>query len=276
MFKDLLQGKPIRHPIHPILIHFPVGLLLLSLVLDVVGLVRADPVWVRGAFYSLWFGVLTALLAAVPGLVDYLDIRRDHPAKKTATFHMVLNLAAVGLYVVNGLLRWRELERSSAPVLPFVLSLIGIGILGVSGYLGGHIVYNDGIGVGRHRRRTPTPRQTIRLSSAGSADGFVAAADAGSLRDGETLRVELDGEVMTVANVGGRLFALQEFCTHRFGPLSEGTFCDGQVVCPWHRSRFDVRNGQVTHGPAKVDLKTYEAVERAGKILVRARAARQA
>jgi nitrite reductase/ring-hydroxylating ferredoxin subunit len=74
---------------------------------------------------------------------------------------------------------------------------------------------------------------------------------------------------MTVARVGGEMVALQEFCTHRFGPLSEGCFRDGQVVCPWHGSAFDVRTGAVKRGPAKVDLRTFEAATRDGKIVVR-------
>jgi nitrite reductase/ring-hydroxylating ferredoxin subunit len=82
------------------------------------------------------------------------------------------------------------------------------------------------------------------------------------------LRAEINGEVMTIARIDNRVFAIQEFCTHRFGPLSEGTFHGFDVQCPWHKSRFDVRTGKVTNGPAKLDLKTFRVETRNGKICV--------
>jgi nitrite reductase/ring-hydroxylating ferredoxin subunit/uncharacterized membrane protein len=254
------------------LVHFPIGLFVLSIFFDLATLFAGvgNPL-VRGAFYAMLGGVVMALLAAIPGFVDWLDIRSDHPAKPLATYHMALNLAAVGLYVVNLLTRQGELDRAQPAILGVVLSALGVGIIAVSGYLGGKLVYDDGIGSGRHRRHTPTPKETIFVSSssAGALDGFVPVAEASNLRDGETLRVELDGNVMAVANIDGTFHAFQEFCTHRFGPLSEGTLQDGQVMCPWHRSCFDVRTGKVTQGPAKVNLKTYEVEIRDGKIWVR-------
>lgn len=75
---------------------------------------------------------------------------------------------------------------------------------------------------------------------------------------------------MTIANLDDELYAFQEFCTHRFGPLSEGHFHNHEIMCPWHRSCFDVRTGKVTQGPAKVDLKTYQVMVQDGQICVRA------
>src|SRR5438067_5071119 len=88
MFKDLLEGKPLRHPVHPMLVHFPIGLFVLSFILDLTSLVCPEvPTLVRGSYYAIALGIITALLAAGPGLVDYTDIRRDHPGKRTATVH---------------------------------------------------------------------------------------------------------------------------------------------------------------------------------------------
>src|SRR5207253_2682714 len=84
--KDFLEGKPLRHPIHPMLVHFPIGLFVLSLLLDLASLAFANaPSLVRDSFYAMLLGVTTALIAAVPGFVDYTNIRSDHPAKRTAT-----------------------------------------------------------------------------------------------------------------------------------------------------------------------------------------------
>ena len=271
MLKDLLEGKPLRHPIHPMLVHFPIGFLVLSFLLDLVSLVFPEvPGLLRGSFYAMLLGIIVALLAAVPGIVDYSDIRRDHPGKATASRHMTLNLMVVVIYAINLWIRASVLNDRKISLLPLLLSVIGIGLLSVSGYLGGHLVYDEGIAVGRHKRRTPTPQETIRLSTGhATKDGettFVPIPEAEQLGNGETLRVEIDKLVMTIARIDNQLYAFQEFCTHRFGPLSEGSLHGFNVQCPWHNSCFDVRTGKVTNGPAKVDLKTFKIEKRDGKV----------
>ena len=82
------------------------------------------------------------------------------------------------------------------------------------------------------------------------------------------MRVEIDGQVIAIVKLDGNFYAFQEFCTHRFGPLSEGDIEGFNVRCPWHNSCFDVRTGKVTQGPAKVDLKTFKMERRDGKICV--------
>ena len=269
MIKALLQGKPFGHPLHPLLVHLPIGLLILSLLLDLGTLLfDGGNDLVRGAFYTMLFGVIMALVAAVPGLVDRADIREDHPARPTANTHLVLNLTAVGLYVVSLVLRYLDLDAEATGLIAFLLSLVGAAILSYSGYLGGTMVYGDGIAVGRHRRKSETPELTIRVGPAEVRSGYAPVAEVGRLPEGATLRAEVNGQVMTIANVGGDYYAFQEFCTHRFGPLSEGHFEDHQIMCPWHGSCFDVRSGKVTQGPAKVDLKTYPVMVEAGWVCV--------
>ena len=271
MLKDLHEGKPLRHPIHPMLVHFPIGFLVLSFLLDLVSLVFPEvPGLLRGSFYAMLLGIIAALLAAVPGIVDYSEIRRDHPGKVVATRHMILNLMVVAIYGLNLWLRSSVLTESQINLVPLFLSFIGIGLLSASGYLGGRLVYDEGIAVGRHKRRTPTPQETIRLSTGhATKDGettFVPIPEAEQLGNGETLRVEIDKLVMTIARIDNQLYAFQEFCTHRFGPLSEGSLHGFNVQCPWHNSCFDVRTGKVTNGPAKVDLKTFKIEKRDGKV----------
>lgn len=167
-------------------------------------------------------------------------------------------MAAIALYLLNFFFRLGTLEVATPPLFPVVLSVIGISLLSVSGYLGGRLVYEHGFGVGRHRRWTDTPRQTIYASASVTLpSGWIPVARAGSLGEGETLRVQVDGTVMTLVKLNRAFYAFQESCPHRGGPLSEGSFAAGQVQCPWHRSCFDVRTGQVTRGPAKVALQTY-------------------
>jgi len=267
--KDFLEGKPLQHPLHPMLVHFPIGLFLLSFLLDFGSLLFPSvPDLVRDSFYAMLLGTITALLAAVPGFVDYTDIRSDHPGKRTATAHLLLNLMVVVIYGINLGVRSPSLADSKISSGPLILSLIGVGLLSASGYLGGKLVYDQGIAVGRHKRRMPTPQNTLRLTApiAGADNIFVPVMAAQQLRERETLRVELDGQVLAIARIDNQFYAFQEFCTHRFGPLSEGRFDGFDVQCPWHNSCFDVRTGRVTQGPAKVDLKTLKMETREGKI----------
>jgi nitrite reductase/ring-hydroxylating ferredoxin subunit len=219
----------------------------------------------RAAFYSLLAGIVTALIAAVFGIVDYTSIRDDHPAKKTATAHMILNLVAVGIFAVDAGLRFSSLHEPTTPLVPLLLSLGGVVVLSYSGYLGGVLVYDDGIAVGRHRRSTPLPDATIVVKTDGKP---TAIGQASQLGDGETWRVSVDGVVATVVKLGGEVYAFQEFCTHRYGPLSEGKFANCEVTCPWHGSRFDIRTGKVTAGPAKVDLRTFRVEIRDAQIWI--------
>jgi uncharacterized membrane protein len=195
--KDFLEGKSLRHPLHPMLVHFPIGFFVLSFILDIASFVCTNaPNLVLASFYAMSLGVVTALLAAIPGLADYSDIRRDHAAKRTATAHMILNLIVIALYVVNLAIRWSADVDLRVHVSAFALSLFGVTLLSISGYLGSKLVYDDGIGVGRHKRHMPPPRETLKLSApiAGADNAFIPIVAAQQLRERETLRVEIDAK----------------------------------------------------------------------------------
>src|SRR5438046_9999986 len=137
MLKDFLEGKPLRHPLHPMLVHFPIGLFILSLLLDLASLgFPSVPNLVRDAFYAMLLGIITALIAAVRGMVDYTDIRSDHPGKRTATTHLTSNLVVVGLYGINLRVRSFTLEQLETLVAPLVLSVVVCARLSVAGDLG--------------------------------------------------------------------------------------------------------------------------------------------
>src|SRR6266403_3706870 len=134
MLKDFLEDKPFRHPLHPMLVHFPIGLFILSLLLDLGSLAfRSTPNLVRDAFYAMLLGIIAALIAAVPGFVDYTDIRSDHPGKRTATAHLTLNLIVVAFYGINLGLRSSTINDPKISLMPLILSLLGITLLSVSG-----------------------------------------------------------------------------------------------------------------------------------------------
>ena len=269
MLKSLLQGKWLGHPLHVVLVHLPIGLYVISLILDIVSyFVEDGSPYVRAAFQTMVIGTVAGLLSVFPGIADWLDIREDHPAKQIGIYHMVLNPLLLTVYGVNIAIRvqWPYDDRTRPMWLG--LSILGVVLLSISGYLGGLMVYDDGIGVGRHRRRGRTPRQTIEIDSSRAEDGMVPVAGFEQLEDHQTLRAKVNGVVIVVAKVDGEVFAFQEFCTHRFGPLSEGCFEGHQVMCPWHRSCFDMRTGEVTNGPAKDDIRAFRAEVRQGVVYV--------
>jgi len=137
-----------RHPIHPMLIVFPIAFWIGSLICDAIyHLGPHNFFWKDVAFYLMTGGVIGALAAAIPGFIDYLGLQ-DRGIKRTATTHMVLNLIVVALFVFNLGIRLNGTPESGA--LDVILSVVGIAILSVSGWLGGHLVYVRGVGVSEH------------------------------------------------------------------------------------------------------------------------------
>jgi uncharacterized membrane protein len=139
-----------NHPIHPMLIVFPIGLWIFSLVCDLVRLAGASSAaWATVAFFSMIGGFIGALCAAVPGFIDLLYYKGGAPpVKKIALTHMTINLTAVVLYAINIGLRARDpVAADSAMSLPLVLSIIGVALIFVSGWLGGQMVHVYGVGV---------------------------------------------------------------------------------------------------------------------------------
>lgn len=132
------------HPIHAMLIVFPVGLLVFSLVCDLISLGSSHPdTWALVALYTMGGGVISALIVAVPGLIDLLSLR--NPAtKRIAVIHMSINLTVVALFVINW---WMRSNGSGNTGTPLILSIIAIALLAISGWLGGQMVHVHGVGV---------------------------------------------------------------------------------------------------------------------------------
>lgn len=154
------------HPIHPMIVPIPIGLFLFSYVADLATRFNViGDAWPDIAFYCMGGGIVGALIAAIFGLIDLLSLD-ERRVKRIGIAHMLINLAIVALYAVNLLLRW---QPDAPPGTPFLLSTIAILALLVSGWLGGHMVYLHGVGVGQpgglERRQAQVPvRDERRIS----------------------------------------------------------------------------------------------------------------
>ncbi len=83
--------------------------------------------------------------------------------------------------------------------------------------------------------------------------------------------VEFEDREILVANVDGKFYAVGNVCTHEEGPLDQGIIEDFEVQCPWHQSRFDLRSGEPTQGPALASVPTFEVKVDGTDILLRAK-----
>ena len=164
---NLLKGKWLGHPLHPILAHVPMAMWPAALIFDLLSQWQiGGNAIVRLSFYAILFGLATALLTAPTGLVDWSGIKKEKPAWKFGLYHMALNLFVTLLFAVNLGLRWQTFrEASEVDRVPLLLSAVGTLILIGSAYLGGRMVYEYGISVARMSKK-----KWRKLAEAGGAN----------------------------------------------------------------------------------------------------------
>ncbi|HSE74127.1 MAG TPA: DUF2231 domain-containing protein [Dongiaceae bacterium] len=133
------------HPLHPMVVPFPIAFLVGTLVVDIVFRATSDPFWARAAFWLLAAGIVMGAVAALLGLVDFLSIRRVR-SLPIAWMHFLGNGVAVLLAIWNIALRWSDPAAGSTG-LAITLSAIVTVILIITGWLGGELAYRHRIGV---------------------------------------------------------------------------------------------------------------------------------
>jgi uncharacterized membrane protein len=137
--------KVAGHPVHPMLIVFPLGLLATSVIFDVISLSTSDPKWSSMAWYMIGVGVVGGLLAAVFGLIDWLAIPANTRAKSIGLWHGGLNVLVVLLFIGSFLVRRSDPANPSGAAL--ALSFVAVLIAVVAGWFGGELVDRLGVGV---------------------------------------------------------------------------------------------------------------------------------
>ncbi|HWP54971.1 MAG TPA: DUF2231 domain-containing protein, partial [Pyrinomonadaceae bacterium] len=168
--KDMASKASIGgHPLHPILIPFPIGLLVFSVIADLVYLWRGNPVWQNYiAFYTLLGGIVGALVAAVPGLIDWATL--TNPAVvKIANWHARVNIITLVIFGASFYLRTSSGAQwiTGFPSLPIFLSLVGAIGLGIAGWLGGEMVFKHQVAVAspaEHKGDEPATHHRARAA----------------------------------------------------------------------------------------------------------------
>ena len=149
-----------KHPIHPMLIAFPVALYTATVVALIVHAGTDDPFWYRAAFWVNLAGVVMAAIAAVPGLIDLLSVPAKSRARTTGLRHALFNVLALALFVISDILigmHWYGNAVGLPDAAPLVLSIVGLGSTLVAGALGWTMVQTHHVGV------KPTERHGLRL-----------------------------------------------------------------------------------------------------------------
>jgi uncharacterized membrane protein len=137
------------HPVHPILVTVPIGAWVCSLVFDLISYGSSEPrTWSVGAMWLVLFGAIGAAVAAVWGVIDFLTIPRGTAAFNTGRIHAVLNSTALVIFIIDFIWRYNSRDSwESTPVGPLILSIVGLAIVGASGFLGGRLAYHYGVRV---------------------------------------------------------------------------------------------------------------------------------
>ena len=135
------------HPVHPMLIPFPLALWATSFVVDVLFYFMRHPTLLIISKFMIAAGCIGAVAAAIPGIIDWLAIKNGE-VKRAANWHARLNIAALVVFAISFFLRLGQYSDlvGRKLTIPFLLSLVGVILITISGWLGGELVFRYGIG----------------------------------------------------------------------------------------------------------------------------------
>ncbi len=145
-----------RHPIHPMFVVFPIGLWIFAFICYAVYVGTGVLSWRVASLYAMAGGIIGAVLAAVPGLIDLLTLRRSR-AWSTGLWHMTCNVTALILFIIAFAIGWTSAGPSVATL---VLSIVGLVVMSIGGWLGGSLVYEHGVGI-EQKEKQPAEYQHV-------------------------------------------------------------------------------------------------------------------
>ena len=237
--KDLLHGTwPLGHPLHPAITDLTIGGYTAMVAVDVLYLVSGERALLRAADVLLVGSFLTSLVSIVSGLTDWNETVDEE--RRTGMLHGLLMVTATLGFIASLVIRVNG--PIDARTTAIAVSAGAWLVLIVSSYFGGELVFGFGTEVNR-QAWSDISRKWERLDVRES-----------SLEDRTPVLVETaSGVALLVVKLDGAVYAIGNTCTHAGGPLNEGTWVGAdrcEIQCPWHASRFCVKDGSVHGGPA--------------------------
>lgn len=246
------------HPLHPILVSFPIAFFTGTLLFDVLSVLKDNASYRQTGGLLEIAGLIAALVAAVPGLIDYFyTVPPASSGKKRATLHGLINLLLIIIFAVAYLLRHKV-----SFVVVIGLEFAGFVLMGISGWLGGTLVYRNQIGVDPRYAGAGKWNEAYLAEQ----DDLIEVAAAGELQNDQMKLLHIDGRRIVLGKTAEGYVAFDDRCTHKGGSLAGGTMICGTVQCPWHGSQFDCKAGKVKSGPAKEAIHTYQTTIKEGKV----------
>jgi nitrite reductase/ring-hydroxylating ferredoxin subunit/uncharacterized membrane protein len=249
--KNAMHGVWLGHPLHSAVTDVPVGSWTVGFVLDLLEM-NGQEQYAAGADAALVVGLAGATVSAISGLTDWSDTHGK--PQRVGMVHALLNGAATVLYTGSWLSR-----KANKRGLGRALSFLGYGLVGASAYLGGELSYSQKIGVDHAANADEEfPKE------------FTPACEEASLAEGKPQKANVNGTDIVLLKQNGEIYALGDKCSHLAGPLSEGEVKEGTIQCPWHGSRFCLKDGSVVDGPATNPQPILDVKVEGGQVLVRA------
>ena len=142
--REILQGKPIDRPIHPMLVHFPIAFSIGALALDVLSRIWTFPAAPLAATWLILGSLVGFAGAALTGLAERSTMRHGSRIHTLATRHMLLQYAALAIFVADLAIRWSNRHDVHASLLWIALDLIGVLVMTVASDIGGQMVFKIG------------------------------------------------------------------------------------------------------------------------------------
>jgi uncharacterized membrane protein/nitrite reductase/ring-hydroxylating ferredoxin subunit len=239
------------HPLHPILVSFPIALFTGALLLDLLAVCTGTGSYLQAAVYAEAGGALSAVVAAVPGVIDYIyTVPPGSSAKRRAGMHALLNSTALLLFTMILLLRLKHEIGLTAIIC---LEGAGVLLLGIAGWMGGTLVIRNQIGV--DHRYAHAGRWAEEVISTAAAEVELKEVD--RLRVNQMKLLRVNDKRIVIARTENGLVAFEDRCTHRGASLADGVLICGTVQCPWHGSQFSAGTGEVKAGPAAENIRVY-------------------
>lgn len=249
------------HPIHPILIAFPIAFFIGTLLFDLLALFYDNDNFRNTARYLVTAGIIAGLIAAVPGIVDYIfTVPPKSSAKKRATLHGLTNTGSIIIFSVA--LYYRQ-QQSPAEGIVITLESLGVIAMMIAGWMGGTLVYRNQIGVDPRYAHAGKWKE-VYLDDTAS----VEVATSEELKVNQMKLIHIKDKRIVLGRTEKGYVAFDDRCTHKGGSLAGGALMCNTVQCPWHGSQFNVETGAVTAGPAKEGISTYTIQEVDGRVLL--------